>query len=144
MATLYDYSMTFFGVGQHKSGSLEHGYATQICVFTRNSQYTQTYAPPPGLEPLTVLEYCCPYDPRDEIQKQAEHIIQNYTRYSLINQKKITDQEYDYLEEIEQGSVLIRKEMVGDGADIMSIMATEPRFKFFRDPDYILLKLDFE
>lgn len=96
------------------------------------------------MEPQTVLEFCCPYDPRDEAQKQAEHIVQNYTRYSLINQKKITDQEYDYLEEIEQGSVLIRKEMVGDGADIMAIMATEPRLKFFRDPDYILLKLDFE
>ncbi|CAD8127443.1 unnamed protein product [Paramecium sonneborni] len=140
IALKYHYSTIYDGVGQHKSGDLTNGYASQICIFTKIKDYQYHFTA--DQEDLQlILHHCLPYDSRSNEQKLADDIMMNYSRFSLQNQSDIDDNEYDILSTLDDYDILIRIKDLPRSEYLEQMIQKNKRFTIYQN-DYLLLKLN--
>ncbi|CAD8128152.1 unnamed protein product [Paramecium sonneborni] len=140
IALKYNYSTIYEGVGQHKSGEITNGYASQICIFTKIKDYQHNFkADQDDLQ--LILEHCLPYDNRTDEQKLIDDIMMNYSRFSLWNQNDLDDYEYDLLSTIDENDILIRIQDLPRSQQYFEqiIQKYNNRFSIYQN-DYLLLK----
>ncbi|CAD8114837.1 unnamed protein product [Paramecium primaurelia] len=142
VASKYHYSTIYEGVGQHKSGDLSNGYASQICIFTKIKDYQNNFVADQE-DIQQILQHCLPYDGRSEQQKLADDIIMNYSRFSLQNLNDIDDFEYDLLSQLDDSDILMRiKDLPRREYLEEMIEKNSNRFSIYQN-DYLLLKLNY-
>ncbi|KAM3136357.1 hypothetical protein pb186bvf_011492 [Paramecium bursaria] len=105
----YNYDVIFDGVGVHKSGDMQFGYASQIAIFSRKGQCAVDYQEN-NSELITVFDYQLPFDGRSEIQKQVDNLVCDYNRFNVQNLDDITEQEWDIILQMNENEILIRNQ----------------------------------